>query len=110
MNIGTMFTDLLRNLGCDNFRLSGYECLANFARFLETLLFRNGIVGCDWNCLAGLSGDVNTLLSLYLDWDWNTLLCRHIRAYLLTVVTSTVILQVGYSALHVFYCLDHRVS
>jgi len=100
-----MTTNLLRNLCSDNFRFCGHECLANFARLFVTLLLGYRVVGCDWNCVTGLSWNVDTFLTLYLDWYRHTLLSGDVLADLLTVMTSTVILQVGNPALHVFYRL-----
>ena len=96
-----MTTNLLRNLCSDNFRFCGHESLANFPRLFVTLLLGNRVVGCDWNCVAGLSWNVDTFLTLYLDWDRHTLLSGDVLADLLTVVIPVPGLQVGNPALHV---------
>ena len=101
-----MITNLLRNLSCDDLGFSGHKCLANFPGFLITLLLWDRIVCCDGNRVAGLGWNVDTLLTLDLDWNWDTLLGGDVLADLLAVVTSTVVLQVGDPALHVFYCLN----
>ena len=110
MNFASVTANLFWNLCCDNFGLSGDKGLANFARLFETLLLRDRIVCCHWNSLTALGWNVDTLLSLNLDWDWNTLLCRDVFADLLAVMASAVVLKVGYSALHVFYRLKKSLN
>ena len=109
MDIGSMITNLLRNLSSDDLGFSGDKCLANFPGLLITLLLWDRIVCCDGNRVTGLGWNVDTLLTLDLDWDWDTLLGGDVLTDLLAVVTSAVVLQVGDPALHVFYCLNERL-
>ena len=64
MKVGSVITDLSWDLRCHNLRISGDQGLTNFPRFFKTLLFRNRIVGCYWDRLTALGGNIDTFLSL----------------------------------------------
>ena len=64
MKVGSVTTNLSGDLRRHDLRLSGDQGLANFARFFETLLFRNRIVGCYRDSLAALRGNIDTFLTL----------------------------------------------
>ena len=64
MKVGSVITNLSGDLCRHDFRFSGDQGLTNFPRFFKTLLFRNRIVGCYWDRLTALGGNIDTFLSL----------------------------------------------
>lgn len=100
--MGTMF---LGHLSCDHLGLGGHQGLAHLARSLVAFLLRYLHRGGDGDIGALLDWDVDTLLTLHLEGDGDTLLLRNIFTQLLGVMTPCTVLEVHNPALYILDCL-----
>ena len=92
---------LLGHLGSDHLGLGGHQGLAHLPWSLVAFLLGHLHWGGDRDIGALLDRDVDTLLTLHLEGDGDTLLLWHILAQLLGVVTTCAVLQVDNPALNI---------
>ena len=89
MKVGSVITNLSGDLGRHNFRFSGDQGLTNFPRFFKTLLFRNRIVGCYWDRLTALGGNIDTFLPLEFFIFFISSLCYQLFNVVTSILTGT---------------------